>query len=118
MTTEPNDSPLSASEPTPRNSRWQVRQPWLLGLMLACGILVGANPFRPSDQNPDGTARGYLKFKEILSYVDRDYVDSVNAEELSDYAISRMLERLDPHSVFIPAKQQQQAAEIARLFGR
>ena len=96
----------------PRNTRWSVRQPWLLGLVLACGILVGANPFRPSDQNPDLTARGYLKFKEILSYVDRDYVDSVNAEELSDYAITRMLERLDPHSVFIPAKQQRQASSF------
>ncbi|MBT9392027.1 S41 family peptidase [Hymenobacter sp. NST-14] len=112
MTTEPNDSPRPAQESTPRISRWQVRQPWLLGLVLACGILVGANPFRPSDQNPDLTARGYLKFKEILSYVDRDYVDSVNAEELSDYAIARMLERLDPHSVFIPAKRQQQASSF------
>ncbi|UYZ62466.1 S41 family peptidase [Hymenobacter weizhouensis] len=110
MTTAPHDSPMPASEPTPRKSRRQVRQPWLLGLALVCGVLLGANPFRPSDQNPDGTARGYLKFKEILSYVDRDYVDSVNAEELSDYAITRMLERLDPHSVFIPARQQQQAS--------
>ncbi|WP_139925296.1 S41 family peptidase [Hymenobacter sp. DG01] len=112
MNTEPNDSPLTASEPAPRNSRWQVCQPLFLALALACGVLLGANPFRPSDQNPDLTARGYLKFKEILSYVDRDYVDSVNAEELSDYAISRMLERLDPHSVFIPAKQQQQASSF------
>ncbi|QJX46543.1 S41 family peptidase [Hymenobacter taeanensis] len=112
MNTEPNVSPLPATEPAPRNTRRQVRQPLLLALALACGILLGANPFRPSSQNPDGTARGYLKFKEILSYVDRDYVDSVNAEELSDYAISRMLERLDPHSVFIPAKQQQQASSF------
>ena len=112
MNTEPNVSPLPATEPAPQNTRRQVRQPLLLALVLVCGILLGANPFRPSSQNPDGTARGYLKFKEILSYVDRDYVDSVNAEELSDYAISRMLERLDPHSVFIPAKQQQQASSF------
>ncbi|GGG38138.1 S41 family peptidase [Hymenobacter glacieicola] len=112
MNIEPTDSPRPALEPVPQNSRRQVRQPWLLALALACGVLLGANPFRPSDQNPDLTARGYLKFKEILSYVDRDYVDSVNAEELSDYAISRMLERLDPHSVFIPAKQQQQASSF------
>ncbi|GAB3302574.1 S41 family peptidase [Hymenobacter tenuis] len=112
MNIEPNDSSHPASEPAPRNTRRQVRQPLLLALTLACGILLGANPFRPTGQNPDLTARGYLKFKEILSYVDRDYVDSVNAEELSDYAISRMLERLDPHSVFIPAKQQQQASSF------
>ncbi|TGE15258.1 S41 family peptidase [Hymenobacter elongatus] len=114
MNVEPPIAQASESESVPvaapRNMRAQVRQPLLLAIVLACGILLGANPFRSSDQNPDGTARGYLKFKEILSYVDRDYVDSVDAEALSDYAISRMLERLDPHSVFIPAKQQQQAS--------
>ncbi|GAB2962298.1 S41 family peptidase [Hymenobacter coalescens] len=105
-----------ASSPDPAAVRparrlWQRwRQPLLLGAALLSGVLLGSNPFRPSDQNSDATARGYLKFKEILSYVDRDYVDSVNAEELSDYAIKRMLEKLDPHSVYIPAKEQQQAA--------
>ncbi|MBT2556947.1 S41 family peptidase [Hymenobacter sp. ISL-91] len=112
MTFPPKQPARPVSGPGTRSWRWQVRQPWLLGLVLACGVLIGANPFRPSSQNPDLTARGYLKFKEILSYIDRDYVDSVNAEELSDYAITRMLERLDPHSVFIPAKQQQQASSF------
>ena len=110
MAVEFKPQPVVPAEPEPRNARRRVQQPLLLALVLACGVLLGANPFRPSDQNPDGTARGYLKFKEILSYVDRDYVDSVDAEALSDYAIGRMLERLDPHSVFIPAKQQQQAS--------
>ncbi|UOG75143.1 S41 family peptidase [Hymenobacter tibetensis] len=112
MATESTPQVKSAPNNLPRNSWRQVRQPLLLALTLACGVLVGANPFRPSNQNPDGTARGYLKFKEILSYVDRDYVDSVDAEALSDYAIGRMLEQLDPHSVFIPAKQQQQASSF------
>lgn len=112
MATESTPQVKSAPNNLPRNSWRQVRQPLLLALTLACGVLVGANPFRPSSQNPDGTARGYLKFKEILSYVDRDYVDSVDAEALSDYAIGRMLEQLDPHSVFIPAKQQQQASSF------
>jgi carboxyl-terminal processing protease len=97
--------------PRPVRTAWQRwRQPLLLGAALLSGVLLGSNPFRPSDQNPDATSRGYLKFKEILSYVDRDYVDTVDAEELSDYAIKRMLEKLDPHSVYIPAKEQQQAA--------
>jgi carboxyl-terminal processing protease len=48
---------------------------------------------------------GYLKFKEILTYVQRDYVDKVDTDELVETAISRMLEKLDPHSVYIPAKE-------------
>ncbi len=112
MTTGSTPEPEPAPKSTPRNLRRRVRQPLLLTLALTCGVLLGANPFRPSDQNPGGTTRGYLRFKEILSYVDRDYVDSVDAEALSDYAIRRMLEQLDPHSVFVPASQQQQASSF------
>ncbi|WP_022825065.1 S41 family peptidase [Hymenobacter norwichensis] len=112
MTSAPKPQPELTPEAPLRHMRRRVRQPLLLALALGCGMLLGSNPFRPSSQNPDGTVRGYLRFKEILSYVDRDYVDSVDAEALSDYAISRMLEQLDPHSTFIPAKQQQQAASF------
>ena len=64
--------------------------------------------FRPSTENPEATARGYLRFKEILSYVDRDYVDSVDADALSTYAVAQLLGRLDPHSVYIPAPDREQ----------
>ncbi|HSI91736.1 MAG TPA: S41 family peptidase, partial [Adhaeribacter sp.] len=47
--------------------------------------------------------KAYLKFRDILTYIDRDYVDSVNTEELSDFAINKMLEKLDPHTYYIPA---------------
>jgi len=87
------------------NSQFQVRLPLFLGLAIALGVLLGATLFQPSANNPQGTARGYLKFREILSYIDRDYVDTVNTEELSEYAIDKMLEKLDPHSSYIPAKE-------------
>ncbi|GAB3853356.1 S41 family peptidase [Hymenobacter terrigena] len=76
-------------------------------LAMGCGVLVANNPFRPSSENPDATARGYLRFKEILSYVDRDYADSVDTEGLADYAVAQMLEKLDPHSVYIPARDRE-----------
>ena len=90
---------------TPRRPG-RLRQGLLLALAMACGMLVAGNPFRPSSENPDATARGYLRFKEILSYVDRDYVDSVDTEGLADYAVMEMLEKLDPHSVYIPARDR------------
>ncbi|GAB2852293.1 S41 family peptidase [Hymenobacter ruber] len=79
----------------------------MLVLAMGCGVLVANNPFRPSSENPDATARGYLRFKEILSYVDRDYADSVDTEGLADYAVAQMLEKLDPHSVYIPARDRE-----------
>ena len=60
-------------------------------------------------QNAQATAKGYLKFRDILSYIDRDYVDSVNVEDLSDFAINKMLEKLDPHTAYIPASDMEMA---------
>ena len=98
---------FKASRPaavTPR--RGGLRQVALLALAMGSGVLVANNPFRPSSENPDATARGYLRFKEILSYVDRDYADSVDTEGLADFAVTQMLEKLDPHSVYIPARDR------------
>lgn len=89
----------------PQLARW--RPALLLLCALGTGILIGNNPFRPSSTNPDATARGYLRFKEVLSYVDQDYTDSVDTEGLADFAMQRMLEKLDPHSVYIPAKDRE-----------
>ena len=86
--------------------RGALRQAFFWGLAMGCGMLVANNPFRPTSENPDATARGYLRFKEILSYVDRDYADSVDTEGLADYAVGQMLEKLDPHSVYIPARDR------------
>jgi len=78
-------------------------------LMLGLGVTVGASFYRPATDHPEATARAYLRYREILTYVDRDYVDSVDAEGLTDYALAQMLGRLDPHSVYIPARERAQA---------
>jgi len=77
-------------------------------LTLGIGMLLGTNFFHPRTENPDATARGYLRYKEILSYIDRDYVDSVDADGLTNYAVAQLLGKLDPHSVYIPAKDREQ----------
>ncbi|CAN5920927.1 S41 family peptidase [soil metagenome] len=95
-----------------KNTPFQIRLPLFMSLTLALGVLVGANMFSPSANNPQGMAKSYLKFRDILTYIDRDYVDSVNVEDLSDFAITKMLEKLDPHTAYIPASEM----EIARSY--
>jgi carboxyl-terminal processing protease len=94
---------------TPKNSSFQVRLPLFLSLALAVGVLIGANSFKATPNNSAATAKGYLKFRDILSYIDRDYVDTVDIEALSDYAITQMLEKLDPHTAYIPASEMDMA---------
>jgi carboxyl-terminal processing protease len=104
-------TPSATAEPAARRRsqgpRWRALL--LVALAFGSGLLMAGNPFRPSSDNPAGTARAYLRFKEILSYVDRDYVDSADTEGLTDYAVARMLEKLDPHSVYLPAAEREKA---------
>ncbi|WP_299705776.1 S41 family peptidase [uncultured Pontibacter sp.] len=97
------EEPEATGQGKPRNTLFQVRLPLYIALALIVGVLIGANTFSPSDNNPQSTARAYLKFRDVLSYIDRDYVDTVDTEKLTDHAITKMLEKLDPHTSYIPA---------------
>ncbi|MHC2991030.1 peptidase S41 [Pontibacter sp. HJ8] len=99
------EEPETPVQGKPRNTLFQVRLPLYIAMALLVGVLIGANTFSPSDNNPQSTAKAYLKFRDILSYIDRDYVDTVDIEKLSDHAITKMLEKLDPHTSYIPADE-------------
>lgn len=92
-----------------KNSNFQIRLPLFLGLALAGGMLIGANMFGGGTANVKGINDGYLKIKEILTNIDNKYVDTVNTEDLVDYSIEKMLEKLDPHSSYIPKKNIREA---------
>lgn len=85
-----------------RNSRSIIRLPFLLAAAISGGILIGATMINsPSKQ---GLVNSVDKFREIMNYVERNYVDDVDSEELVETAITNMLKKLDPHTVYIPSK--------------
>ncbi len=45
------------------------------------------------------------KFDEVITYVNKMYVDDVNQDELTDAAIVALLEKLDPHSTYISKEE-------------
>ena len=47
------------------------------------------------------------KFKDVLSLTEKFYVENVDTPKLVESAINGLLEKLDPHSVYIPASQLQ-----------
>ena len=51
------------------------------------------------------------KLQTTVVAIDRFYVDTVNAEKLIDNAIDGMLEKLDPHSKYIPKSEVQKMNE-------
>lgn len=86
-----------------KNTKSQIRLPILLALSISAGIWIGATFAEPKGSQNDLRAALY-KLQEIMTYISRDYVDSVNTNELVEYGINKMLEKLDPHSSYIPAK--------------
>ena len=62
--------------------------------------------FAQIDANKVATSQ---KFDEVLTYVNRMYVDQVDDKKLTDAAIVALLEELDPHSTFISKEEVDEA---------
>ncbi|MGR3811484.1 S41 family peptidase [Jiulongibacter sp. NS-SX5] len=90
------------------NSKFAIRLPIIIAITLAAGIQIGAKFFGSKSVVGD-VVKSSSKFKEILTYIDRSYVDEVDTDSLAEYGIAKMLEKLDPHTAYLPAKE----AELA-----
>ena len=51
------------------------------------------------------------KLNELIDFIDNEYVDSVNTDSIVDLAIDNILQKLDPHSIYVPPSEQNQIAE-------
>ncbi|MBQ6161689.1 MAG: S41 family peptidase [Prevotella sp.] len=82
--------------------------PMLMALCIVIGLVVGsfyANHFSGNKLNIINS--GSNRISNLLRIIDDQYVDKVNIDSLVDNAIPRLLEELDPHSVYINAKDAQ-----------
>ncbi len=67
---------------------------------------VSAFSFGQIDKEKISTTQ---KFDEVLTYVNKMYVDEVDQDALTDAAIVALLEKLDPHSTFISKEEVEEA---------
>jgi carboxyl-terminal processing protease len=94
------------------NKKLQVWVPLLFSVAMIIGMFFG---YRLRDNMPSG--RGIFRIakssplEEVMQLVRNRYVDAVSLDSLGDEAIEEILSRLDPHSVFIPARQLQDVNE-------
>jgi carboxyl-terminal processing protease len=77
--------------------------------MAAVSLFAGA--FLNTMMSSDDIREQTTKFMDVLSITRKYYVENVDTEKLTESAINGMLEQLDPHSVYIPAAQQQRVNE-------
>jgi carboxyl-terminal processing protease len=88
-----------------KNNRFM---PFLMAVSVVVGILIGtfyANHF--SGNRLSIINSGSNKLNNLLRLVDDQYVDTVNVNDLVEKAMPQILSELDPHSVYIGAKDMQ-----------
>ena len=95
-----------------KNSRFM---PLMMALSVVVGILIGtfyANHFSGNRLSIINSSSN--KLNNLLHIIDDQYVDTVNVNDLVEKAMPQILAELDPHSVYISAKDVQQANDDLR----
>ncbi|HUS01283.1 MAG TPA: S41 family peptidase, partial [Chitinophagaceae bacterium] len=89
----------------------EVWLPLLFSLVMIAGMIIG---YKIKTNMP---ATGFFltekrrPVQEVLNLIENHYVDKQDPDSLGDAAIEAILSKLDPHSVFLPAIQLQNAKE-------
>jgi carboxyl-terminal processing protease len=94
------------------NPKRSVFLPSVIALSLAIGILIGIYLPGKNIVPPNASVRiKNDKINNIIRIIENSYVDSVNIKDLEEAAIPNILRKLDPHSIYIPAKDLKRANE-------
>ncbi len=81
------------------NKKFIVLLPLIIAISIVVGITVG-NQF----SNKKYISNNDRKLNTILNMVSDGYVDTVDVNEIIEQTIPQLLSNLDPHTIYIPAK--------------
>lgn len=86
--------------------------PSVLALALAIGIFIGGKlHFNDTPEKLFTTNSKKDKLNRLIDYIDYEYVDDINTDSIVDVTVNNILEKLDPHSVYIPKNEMKRVAE-------
>ncbi|MGB8704942.1 MAG: S41 family peptidase [Gillisia sp.] len=90
----------------------KIYLPLLLGIACAIGILIGSKfNFAPTNDGLFASNSKKEKLDRLIDYIDYEYVDDVNTDSIVDVTVNKILENLDPHSVYIPKQEYKSVTE-------
>ncbi len=100
-----------------KNNKHTILFPIILAVGIVLGILLGQFVGRNKVETQLRTliSRGGLntsnKIMQTCMLVEHKFVDSISMDSLAEMVIPLMMRELDPHSVYIPAREMQQVNE-------
>jgi carboxyl-terminal processing protease len=87
--------------------------PLLLFSCIALGIMIGGILNFPSRNHSPRNA-SQAKLNRLINFIDSEYVDDVNSDSIVDLTVNSILEKLDPHSIYLPPSIQSSETEIMK----
>lgn len=86
--------------------------PTVLAAALALGFFLGGKlNFNDSPERLFSTNSKKDKLNRLIDYIDYEYVDEIDTDSIVDVTVNNILEKLDPHSVYIPEKDMSKISE-------
>lgn len=86
--------------------------PTIIAAALGIGIFVGGKlNFNDSPEKLFTTNSKKDKLNRLIDYIDYEYVDEIDTDSIVDVTVNNILEKLDPHSVYIPEREMDRVAE-------
>ncbi len=90
----------------------KIYLPIFLAIATSIGVFIGSNlNYQNKSALLFGNHSQEQKIKKLINFIEYDYVDNVNTDSLLDGTIKNIINKLDPHSVYIPAKQHTEITE-------
>jgi len=97
-----------SSEKTNKNS---VYLPIIIFLSIAIGFLLGKLVYQNNEFVLISENSKTDKLSNLLHLIENNYVDSVDMDALIEIVIPKVLEELDPHSIYIPKEDYAEMQE-------
>ncbi len=86
--------------------------PTAIALALALGIFLGGKlNFNDSPEKLFTTNSKKDKLNRLIDFIDYEYVDEINTDSIVDVTVNNILDKLDPHSVYIPKSEMKKVSE-------
>ena len=83
----------------------------LLGILIGVLCTLSVTHYRETRHLVKTKYTDWTKLNLILDLVEKNYVDTLNREGMTDAAVAAALSRLDPHSVYLPPQQLSDSEE-------
>ena len=85
--------------------------PLILAIVLILGMIIGVQLVKSTGDKSMFVYPKTDKLSGVLNFIEMEYVDSISQDQLVEKTIPELLRNLDPHSLYIPAKDLQRVTE-------